>query len=60
VRIKEDADYEGVRVQLKGKLGSALLNLQVDIGFGDAVTGRGATRSVPRVSAAPSSTSTKR
>jgi len=28
VRIKEDADYEGVRVQLKGKLGSALLNLQ--------------------------------
>jgi predicted nucleotidyltransferase component of viral defense system len=37
-RIKEDADYEGVRLQLKGKLGTAVLNLQVDIGFGDAVT----------------------
>jgi hypothetical protein len=37
-RIKEGANYEGVRVQLRGKLGSAVLNLQVDIGFGDAVT----------------------
>ena len=37
-RIKEDADYEGVRVRLTGKLGSARLDLQVDIGFGDAVT----------------------
>jgi len=38
MRIKEDAYYEGVRMQLRGKLGSAVLNLQVDIGFGDAVT----------------------
>jgi predicted nucleotidyltransferase component of viral defense system len=38
VRIKEDAKYEGIRVQFRGKLGSAVLNLQVDIGFGDAVT----------------------
>jgi len=37
-RVKEDADYEGVRVQFKGKLGTAVLNLQVDVGFGDAVT----------------------
>jgi hypothetical protein len=37
-RIKEDANYEGVRVQLGGTLGTAVLNLQVDIGFGDAVT----------------------
>lgn len=37
-RIKEDAEYEGVRITLTGKLGSANLNVQVDIGFGDAVT----------------------
>ncbi len=37
-RIKEDAEYEGVRVLLTGKLGSAELRLQVDVGFGDAVT----------------------
>jgi hypothetical protein len=37
-RIKEDAEYEGVRVTLDGKLGTARLSLQVDVGFGDAVT----------------------
>jgi len=37
-RIKEDAEYEGVRVTLEGKLGSAKLGLQVDVGFGDSVT----------------------
>ena len=37
-RIKEDADYEGVRVTLTGSLGSARLDLQIDIGFGDVVT----------------------
>jgi hypothetical protein len=37
-RIKEDANYEGVRVHIRGQLGTAVLNLQVDIGFGDAVT----------------------
>jgi predicted nucleotidyltransferase component of viral defense system len=37
-RIKEDATYEGVRVPLTAQLGSASLNLQIDIGFGDAVT----------------------
>jgi hypothetical protein len=37
-RIKEDAEYEGVRVTLEGKLGSAKLALQVDVGFGDSVT----------------------
>lgn len=36
--IKEDQLYEGVRVKLRGKLGSSLSYLQVDIGFGDAVT----------------------
>ena len=37
-RIKEDAEYEGVRVTLEGRLGSAKLALQVDVGFGDSVT----------------------
>jgi predicted nucleotidyltransferase component of viral defense system len=36
--IKEDAEYEGVRVTLEGHLGTAKLNIQVDVGFGDAVT----------------------
>lgn len=37
-RIKEDAEYEGVRITLGGKLGTAKLNLQVDVGCGDSVT----------------------
>ena len=37
VRITESAEYEGVRVRLKGRLGSARLSLQIDIGFGDAL-----------------------
>ena len=32
-RIKEDADYEGVRVNLVGYLGKAKIPLQIDIGF---------------------------
>jgi hypothetical protein len=37
-RIKEDAEYEGVRVNVTARIGSARLELQVDVGFGDAVT----------------------
>lgn len=37
-RIKEDADYEGVRITLRAMLGTARLDLQVDVGFGDAIT----------------------
>lgn len=36
--IKEDQQYEGVRVVIIGKLGTNSSKLQVDIGFGDAVT----------------------
>lgn len=36
-RIKEDADYEGVRVLINCRLGQARKVLQVDIGFGDIV-----------------------
>jgi len=37
-RIRKGEEYEGVRVTLRGHLGSARIDLQVDIGFGDAVT----------------------
>jgi predicted nucleotidyltransferase component of viral defense system len=37
-RIKEDAEYEGVRVKVGANVGGARLELQIDIGFGDAVT----------------------
>lgn len=36
-RIKEDADYEGVRVKIKCYLENAINILQLDIGFGDVV-----------------------
>ncbi len=36
-RIKEDAEYEGVRVKITGYLGNAKKQLQLDIGFGDVV-----------------------
>src|SRR5664280_2520071 len=36
--IHEEEKYVGVRVRLEGRLGRAKLPLQVDIGFGDAVT----------------------
>jgi len=37
-RIKEDAEYEGVRVNVAARVGSARLELQIDVGFGDAIT----------------------
>jgi hypothetical protein len=36
--IRKEADYGGVRVDLRATLDSARLALQVDIGFGDTVT----------------------
>jgi Nucleotidyl transferase AbiEii toxin, Type IV TA system len=36
-RIIEDASYEGIRVRLRGSLGTALVVIQVDIAFGDVV-----------------------
>ena len=35
--ITEDADYEGVRVNLRGSLDTARITIQLDIGFGDIV-----------------------
>jgi len=36
-RIIEDADYQGLRIRFHGTLGSAKVNMQLDIGFGDVV-----------------------
>lgn len=36
-QIAEDADYEGIRVRFGGTLGTAKINLQIDIGFGDVI-----------------------
>jgi predicted nucleotidyltransferase component of viral defense system len=36
--IRDDQEYGGMRVKLLGFLGSARISLQIDIGFGDAVT----------------------
>jgi predicted nucleotidyltransferase component of viral defense system len=37
-RIKEDQEYEGLRVHCEAGLENARIPLQIDIGFGDAVT----------------------
>ena len=37
-RIKEDADYEGVRVTFTAFLEKAQIPIQIDIGFGDTIT----------------------
>ena len=37
VRIKEDADYEGVRISFRAFLGRARVPMQIDAGFGDVV-----------------------
>jgi len=37
-RITEDADYEGIRVKFLAYLQNARVPVQIDIGFGDAIT----------------------
>lgn len=37
-KIKSEQEYEGVRLKIAGRLGTARINTQIDIGFGDAVT----------------------
>jgi hypothetical protein len=39
-RIREDQIYEGVRVKCLAHLGQARIDLQIDVGFGDAVVPR--------------------
>ncbi len=37
-RIREDADYEGIRVKFRGYLGKAEVSVRIDVGFGDVIT----------------------
>jgi predicted nucleotidyltransferase component of viral defense system len=46
-RIKEDQEYEGVRVECKAQLGQARIALQIDVGFGDAVVPRATSITYP-------------
>ena len=48
-RIKEDADYEGVRVRFVGLLGRARVAMQIDVGFGDVVTPGAETITYPAI-----------
>jgi predicted nucleotidyltransferase component of viral defense system len=48
-RIKEDQDYEGVRIHCRVRLENAAITLQIDVGFGDAVTPRAARIQYPTI-----------
>lgn len=37
-QIKEEDEYQGIRLRIDARLGNARIPLQIDIGFGDAVT----------------------
>jgi predicted nucleotidyltransferase component of viral defense system len=37
-QIKEDDEYQGIRLRIDARLGNARIPLQIDIGFGDAIT----------------------
>jgi predicted nucleotidyltransferase component of viral defense system len=37
-RIREEEEYEGVRVHLEARLAAARMKVQIDVGFGDVVT----------------------
>lgn len=36
--IREEQEYEGVRVTAEGRIGSARVRLKIDVGFGDVIT----------------------
>jgi hypothetical protein len=49
LRIKEDDEYEGIRVLIGGSLSGATFKVQIDIGFGDAVTPPAIYSAFPRM-----------
>lgn len=53
VRIKEDADYEGVRVRFIGTLENARVNMQIDVGFGDIVHPKAVKTKFPTILDSP-------
>ena len=54
VRIAEDAEYEGVRVNVTGRLGTSRVRIQVDIGFSDVVVPQPAEMDYPVILDFPS------
>jgi len=46
-RIKEDAEYEGVRIKINARLGNIQKSLQFDIGFGDVILPKPETLEYP-------------
>ena len=48
-RIKEDADYEGVRVNFFGFLEKSKIPMQIDVGFGDVITPKPSTIDYPTI-----------
>ena len=54
--IKESADYEGVRIRFRGLLGTARINMQIDVGFGDIVHPGAATADYPVILDLPAPT----
>lgn len=49
LRIKEDDEYEGVRILVEGSIGGATFKIQIDIGFGDSVTPSPVYAAFPRM-----------
>lgn len=47
--IREHQSYGGIRVKFEAFLGSAEINMQIDIGFGDAITPRPVLIEVPQL-----------
>lgn len=47
--IRDTQEYGGFRVLLTAKLGTAVLRLQIDVGFGDAITPTPATTEFPSI-----------
>jgi hypothetical protein len=46
-RIKEDAEYEGVRVRVPASLDGARISMRIDIGFGTSQKKRNRPRGIP-------------
>ena len=45
--IREEQEYGGIRVKLVAMLGNARIPMQIDVGFGDAITPEAAIRPYP-------------
>ena len=51
--IREEQEYEGVRVSAEARVGGARVRLRVDVGFGDAVTPEAEVVTFPTLLGAP-------